>query len=79
MPHVDESREEAAIQNAIKNGTTDYSKLLGPDWKTALTALSEQLEFARTLNIPLSAFETKAGGATETSAGNDETKGKNNE
>ena len=65
MPHVDEAREEAAIQNALKNGTQDYSILLGPDWRNKFTALSEQLEEARRLKLPLSVFETVSGGAIE--------------
>jgi capsid protein len=63
MPHVDEAREEAAIQNALKNATMDYSELLGPDWQNKLTAYSKQLDVARDLNLPLSVFETVSGGA----------------
>jgi len=78
MPHVDEAREEAAIQNAIKNGTQDYSSLLGPDWLNKFTALSEQLEEARRLKLPLSVFETVSGGTIEPPAGDktEQTKGK---
>jgi len=63
MPHVDEAREEAAIQNALKNATIDYAGLLGPDWQNKLTAFSKQLDIARKLKIPLSIFETVSGGA----------------
>jgi hypothetical protein len=62
MPHVDEAREEAAVQNALKNATIDYSELLGPDWQNKLTAYAAQLEVARKLNLPLSVFETVSGG-----------------
>lgn len=63
MPHVDEAREEAAIQNALKNATMDYSELNGPDWQNKMKAYAEQLNFARKLNLPLSVFETVSGGA----------------
>jgi uncharacterized membrane protein YgcG len=68
MPHVDEAREEAAVQNALKNATTDYSKLLGPDWQNRMTSYAKQLELARTLKLPLSVFETVSGGALEQNA-----------
>ena len=63
MPAVDELKEEQGKAQAIKNGTTDYSKLLGPDWRKKLKALADQLDFARDLALPLSAFEQKSGGA----------------
>jgi len=63
MPHVDEAREEAATENALRNGTTDYSLLLGPDWRTKFSALAEQLDVARESNLPLSVFTSVSGGA----------------
>ncbi len=63
MPHVDEAREEAATENALRNGTTDYGELLGPAWRTKFAALSEQLDVARENNLPLSVFGMKSGGA----------------
>jgi hypothetical protein len=70
MPHVDEARESIAESQSLKNGTTDYSELLGPDWQAKMEAFAEQLEFARERNLPLSVFEQKSGGAApaETSA-----------
>jgi capsid protein len=65
MPHVDEAREEAATENALRNGTTDYSELLGPAWRTKFAALSEQLEVARKNNLPLSVFTMKSGGSAD--------------
>ena len=65
MPHVDEAREEAATENALRNGTTDYSLLLGPGWRTKFGALAEQLAVARENNLPLSVFTAKSGGSAE--------------
>jgi hypothetical protein len=65
MPHVDEAREEAATENALRNGTTNYSELLGPSWRTQFSALSEQLEDARKKNLPLSVFTMKSGGSAD--------------
>lgn len=63
MPHVDEAREAIAEAQGLKNGTLDYSDLLGPDWMARFTAFSEQLKAARELELPLSVFEQKSGGA----------------
>ena len=65
MPHVDEAREEAATQNALKNATTDYATLLGPDWETKLEAFAAQLDKARLLGLPLSVFESVSGSELE--------------
>jgi len=62
MPHVDEAREAQAESQSLKNGTTDYSELLGPEWETKFKALSDQLQKARDLELPLSVFEQKSGG-----------------
>lgn len=63
MPHVDEAREEAATENALRNGTTDFGELLGPGWRVKFSALAAQLDEARKLNLPLSVFTMKSGGA----------------
>lgn len=76
MPHVDEAREEAAVQSALKNATIDYSELLGPDWRNKLASYAEQLNVARDLKLPLSVFETVSGG---TLAEPEKTKGNENE
>jgi len=62
MPEVKQIEAENATAQALKNGTTDYSDLLGPDWEDRLTALAAQLEKARELNIPLGVLEMKSGG-----------------
>lgn len=63
MPHVDELKEEMATKQALKNATTDYAILLGPDWAKKMKAYGEQLEKALDLKLPLSVFETVSGGA----------------
>lgn len=76
MPAVDELKEEQGKAQALKNGTIDYSLLLGPDWRKKWGALIEQLNFARENNLPLSVFEQKSGGAApseESAANQDET------
>ena len=62
MPEVDQLDYENAVAQSLKNGTTDYSKLLGPDWQTRLESLAEQIEEIRRLGLPLSVLEMKSGG-----------------
>lgn len=62
MPEVNEVDAESAIASALKNGTTDYSELLGPDWREKLESLAEQIEVVRKLGLPLSVLEGKSGG-----------------
>lgn len=65
MPEVDQLDAENATAQALKNGTTDYSQLLGPDWETRLGALANQINVIRKLGIPLSVLELKSGGAAD--------------
>lgn len=68
MPEVNELDAQNAITAALKNGTTDFKELLGPDWQRKLQGLAEQFNIARALNIPLSALETVSGALVD--AGN---------
>lgn len=66
MPNVDEMKEAAAVKQSLKNGTTDFSQQLGPDWKKKLTSLANQVDEIRKLNLPLSILETIGGVAEAT-------------
>jgi capsid protein len=63
MPEVDELDAANAVAQALKNGTTDYAALLGPDWRKRLESFAEQLDVIRKLNIPAGVLELKSGGA----------------
>jgi capsid protein len=65
MPEVDELDAQNAIAASLKNGTTDFSKLLGPDWRQRLESLAEQLKVITDLGIPLSILEMKSGGVAD--------------
>ena len=54
---------QTAIALALKNGTTDFSQEIGPDWREHFDALATQLEYARSKGIPLGVMEMKSGGA----------------
>jgi capsid protein len=54
MPSIDPLKTANSIKQELANGTTDYSELLGPDWRDKLTALADQLEVASSLGLNLS-------------------------
>ena len=68
MPAVNELEEEKGKSEALKNATTDYGQLWGPDWRRHMEALAEQLNVARELQLPLSVFEQKSGGVAPSEA-----------
>jgi capsid protein len=63
MPSINPLDEANADKQALKNGTTDYAQLLGPDWKKKMDSLAEQLDYAKSKGLPLSIFETIGGSA----------------
>jgi capsid protein len=76
MPHVDEAKEAGAEAQSLKNGTLDFSEALGPNWLQKFQAFARQLAEARKLQLPLSVFEQKSGGAApseDASGADDET------
>lgn len=72
MPFVDELKERQANAAALKNGEKDFSDLIGPDWRDKFASLAEQLEEARSLNLPLGVFEQKSGGSAEVTPAQDD-------
>ena len=61
MPQVDPLKETNALNNAIKAGFTDFSEILGQNWKNKWSKFANQLQEARELELPLSVFETVSG------------------
>jgi len=78
MPEVDTAKQQNAIATAIKNGVTDWSQLIGPDWQRHFDALGEQIRYAKEQGIPLSNMETKSGGVVTTEE-TDKTEGQDDE
>jgi capsid protein len=61
MPNVDELKEEMARRMALKNGSTNYAEILGPNWRQLLTAYGEQFNEIVRLGLPLSITESISG------------------
>jgi capsid protein len=79
MPEVNIVDAATAMALNLKNGSTDYSDILGPDWRKRLEKLSEQIEVIRSLGLPLSVLEMKSGGSASGANEADKPKGKDNE
>ena len=80
MPEVNELDAQNAIAAALKNGTTDYAELLGPDWRKRLAGLADQVNEIRKLLLPLKVLETASGGMSGAMAdGKNEPKRKDSE
>jgi hypothetical protein len=79
MPEVNELDAQQAIAESLKNGTTDYSQLLGPHWRQRLASFAEMVDEIRRLNLPLGILEGKSGGEaagnTAATPNTDNTKG----
>lgn len=51
MPAVDEMKAQSATSEALANMSTNYSEILGPNWRKKLTKAAEQAELLRQLGI----------------------------
>jgi capsid protein len=77
MPDVDPIKTQMAIARSLKNGNTDFQRLLGPNWRSILENFAEQVKLIRALELPLDLLETKSGAASapEKSTGEDNAEG----
>jgi len=66
---INPDREAKARATDLSTGVTDYSQLLGPDWKKHFDSLGEQIEYARSKNIPLSLLAAEMANDGETRDG----------
>lgn len=61
MKQIDPVKTATANKINLKCGLTDYSELLGADWREKLDSLGEQIEYAKERGIPLDLLETISG------------------
>ncbi len=73
QPKLDPAKEHESDRASLKNGSTDFARLLGPQWRKRLAAYAEQIEFIRSLGLPLSVFETVAGAEVQDDDDNNNT------
>lgn len=65
MPEVNPLDYQNAVAAALKNATTDYSELLGPDWEKRIRDSAAQVNVLREVNYPAGVLESKSGGAMD--------------
>jgi hypothetical protein len=66
MPEVNPLDMANAKAAMLKNGQTQFRKLLGPNWKKALQNLADETSFIKSIGLDwLGIFETKAGAPTQ--------------
>jgi len=65
MPPIDEKVAIEANAAALKSGQMSYRDLLGSDWKEKFDQLADELDYARSRNLPLSVLETVSGAPAE--------------
>ncbi|HCE46177.1 MAG TPA: hypothetical protein DET40_21745 [Lentisphaeria bacterium] len=65
MPEVNPLDMANAKSAMLKNGQTNFRKLLGPNWKKALQNLADETSFIKSIGLDwLGIFETKSGAVT---------------
>jgi len=64
MPFIKELEERKANAQALKNGETTFSELLGPNWLKKFDQLEKELQAIVKKGLPLEILETKSGGQT---------------
>lgn len=65
MPEVNPLDMANAKSAMLKNGQTNFRKLLGPNWKAALQNLADETSFIKSIGLDwLGIFETKSGAVT---------------
>jgi capsid protein len=74
MPEVNLVDAANATALELKNGSTNFSDILGPDWKMRLGQLAEQVDEIKRLGLPLSILEMKSGGSSEAKQGEEDAK-----
>jgi capsid protein len=65
MPEVNPLDYQNAVAAALKNGTTDMSDLLGPDWEKRIRSSGKQIDVMREIKYPAGVLETKSGGTAD--------------
>lgn len=56
---LDPNQEANALRTRLAIGATDWSEILGPDWREKLTALGEQIQAGRTAGFFAEPFQPK--------------------
>jgi hypothetical protein len=62
MDELDELEHQNAVEKKLRNMTSSYRDELGPDWKTTLMTVRDEIDWCKTNNLPHPAFGMLSGG-----------------
>lgn len=62
MDELDENQHQDAAAKKLRNMTGSYRDILGPDWKSTLTTVRDEIDWCKKNNLPHPAFSMISGG-----------------
>ena len=62
MEELDENSHQDAVQKKLRNMTGSYREVLGPDWKSTLETVRDEIDWCKQNNLPHPAFSMISGG-----------------
>ena len=68
---VDPVKEQQALNSGLKNGTILYRDKFGPDWRSHIDALAEEINYCKQKDVPHLALQTASGSVIPTTNAGD--------
>ena len=62
MEELDENAHQEAVEKKLRNMTGSYRDILGPDWKSTLETVRDEIDWCKKNNLPHPAFDMISGG-----------------
>lgn len=62
MEELDENSHQDAVEKKLRNMTGSYRDILGPDWKSTLETVRDEIDWCKQNNLPHPAFNMISGG-----------------
>lgn len=62
MEELDENSHQDAVEKKLRNMTGSYREVLGPDWKSTLETVRDEIDWCKKNNLPHPAFNMISGG-----------------
>lgn len=62
MEELDENSHQEAVEKKLRNMTGSYRDILGPDWKSTLETVRDEIDWCKKNNLPHPAFDMISGG-----------------
>ena len=62
MEELDENSHQDAVEKKLRNMTGSYREVLGPDWKTTLETVRDEIDWCKKQGLPHPSFSMISGG-----------------